>query len=238
MSDTTEVVGAVEPIVGGSAAPTVRESSMADVPREWVAAMRLAARIHQTPFVPKVLRGDPASVMACILTGEELGLGPMQSLRMVNVIEGRPAASAELMRALVNRAGHRLSVVEATQDQVTLYGRRRDTGADATVTWTIADAQRAKLTGEPGVGEVPAVDAVGPGHVGVVPADLLRRHRRPVHAGGNRGDRGAGVGTGRRRAGRPGDVADGGPGHRRDHRRRAGRVGGQPADPGRTGRRR
>ena len=68
-------------------------------------------------------------MLACILTGEELGLGPMQSLRMVNVIEGRPAASAELMRALVNRAGHRLSVVEAKQDQVTLYGRRSDTGA-------------------------------------------------------------------------------------------------------------
>jgi hypothetical protein len=127
----------------------------ADVPKSWVAAMRLAARINATPFVPKALRGDPASVMACILTGEELGLGPMQSLRMVNVIEGRPAASAELMRALVNRAGHRLSVVEARQDRVTLHGQRRDTGAQATVTWTIADAQRAKLMGNPAWAKYP-----------------------------------------------------------------------------------
>ena len=127
----------------------------ADVPASWVAGMRLAARIHSTPFVPKALRGDPASVLACILTGEELGLGPMQSLRMVHVIDGRPSASAELMRALVNRAGHRVDVVEAKQDRVTLSGQRRDTGARATVTWTLADAQRAKLTSNPSWGKYP-----------------------------------------------------------------------------------
>jgi hypothetical protein len=141
------------------AVPTYDDAAVAriaaDVPKEWVAAMRLAVRIHNTVFVPKAIRGDPASVMACVLTGGELGLGPMQSLRMVNVIEGRPAASAELMRALVNRAGHRLSVVEAKQDRVTLHGQRRDTGASATVTWTIADAQRAKLMGNPAWGKYP-----------------------------------------------------------------------------------
>ena len=142
---------AVEPVSPYDEAALAKIS--ADVPTSWVAAMRLAGRISNTPFVPKALRGDPASVMACILTGEELGLGPMQSLRMVNVIEGHPAASAELMRALVNRAGHRLSVVEARQDRVTLHGQRRDTGASATVTWTIADAQRAKLMSNPAWGK-------------------------------------------------------------------------------------
>ena len=120
-----------------------------DIPPEWQAAMRLAGRIFDTPFVPKALRGDPNSVLACILTGYELGLGPMQSLRMVNVIDGRPAASAELMRALVNRAGHRIDVVEATSERVTLEGTRADTGSQARVTWTIADADQAKLTGDP-----------------------------------------------------------------------------------------
>ena len=126
-----------------------------DVPASWVASMRLAARIHQTPFVPRALRGDPHSVLACILTGAELGLGPMTSLRMINVIEGRPAASAELMRALVNRQGHLLSVVEAKQDKVTLFGKRHDTGAHARVTWTLADATRAKLTSNPAWGKYP-----------------------------------------------------------------------------------
>jgi hypothetical protein len=127
----------------------------ADVPASWVAAMRLASRIHSTPFVPKGLRGDPASVLACILTGEELGLGPMQSLRMVHVIEGKPSASAELMRALVNRAGHRVDVVEAKQDTVTLSGQRKDTGARASVTWTLADAKRAGIDKNPAWGKYP-----------------------------------------------------------------------------------
>lgn len=142
----------IEPV---AAAPAVVVNVPSDVPASWQAAMRLAARISDTPFVPKALRGDPHSVLACILTGDELGLGPMQSLRMVNVIEGRPAASAELMRALVNRAGHRVDVVEARQDRVTLAGRRRDTGAQASVTWTIGDAQRAKLMGNPAWGKYP-----------------------------------------------------------------------------------
>src|SRR4029077_1477660 len=85
----------------------------------------------------------------------ELGLGPMQSLRMGNVIEGKPAASAELRRRVATRAVRRLSVVEAKQDRVTLHGQRRDTGASATVTWTIADAQRAKLMAHPAWGKYP-----------------------------------------------------------------------------------
>lgn len=133
--------------VPSSTTPAIVEP-IGDVPASWVAAMRLAARIHNTRFVPKALRGDPHEVLACILTGAELGLGPMQSLRMINVIDGRPAASAELMRALVNRAGHRISVVEAAQDHVTLYGQRRDTMSDATVTWTVEDAKRAQLWGK------------------------------------------------------------------------------------------
>jgi len=117
--------------------------------------MRLSARIAGTSFVPRALRGDPAEVLACILTGQELGLGPMQSLRMINVIEGRPAASAELMRALVNRAGHRVDVVEAKQDSVTLSGVRSDTGSRATVTWTLKDAERANLLKNPAWGKYP-----------------------------------------------------------------------------------
>lgn len=116
-----------------------------DVPASWVAAMRLTSRICNTAFVPKGMRGDPATTLACILYGEEIGLGPMQSLNSIHVIEGRPAASPELMRALVGRAGHTFAVDEASTDAVTVSGKRKDTGATATVTWTMQDAQRAGL---------------------------------------------------------------------------------------------
>ena len=126
-------------------APALVDDVSGAVPVEWYGAMRLAARIYNTPFVPKALRGDPASVLACILTGQELGLEAMQSLRMVNVIEGKPAASAELMRALVHRAGHLIGIVDSTTERCEMRGQRDDTGETMTVEWTLDDARRAGL---------------------------------------------------------------------------------------------
>jgi hypothetical protein len=108
-------------------------------------AWQLAQRIARTEFVPAALRGKPESVLAAILFGRELGIGPMQSLQAIHVIEGRPGASPELMRALVARAGHRIDLESAGDEAVTLRGERADTGATATVTWSLADAERAGL---------------------------------------------------------------------------------------------
>jgi hypothetical protein len=118
------------------------------VPSHWEASWRLAQRIAATPFVPGALRGRPEAVLACVLYGSELNLGPMQSLASIHVIDGRPAAAPELMRALIARAGHRLDVEHATDDTVTLVGTRADTGATARVTWTLEDARRANLLGK------------------------------------------------------------------------------------------
>ena len=144
------------PSTAVAVAPPSTDVALGDgVPSTWHDAYWLTRKIAGTPFVPKAIRGQQASVFAAIITGAELGLSPMQSLRMVNVIDGRPAASAELMRALVNRAGHRISVVDAQNSTVTLSGTRRDTGASARVTWTIEDAQRAKLLGNPSWAKYP-----------------------------------------------------------------------------------
>jgi hypothetical protein len=120
------------------------------IPSTWEASWRLAQRISSTPFVPGALRGRPEAVLACVLYGAELGLGPMQSLQGIHVIDGRVAAAPELMRALIARHGHRLDIVDATDQHVTLSGRRADTGATATITWTIDDAQRAGLLDKKG----------------------------------------------------------------------------------------
>lgn len=56
-------------------------------------------------FVPKNLLGDEGSIAAAILTGIELGLGPMEAMRSIHIIEGRPSMSADLMLARAIRAG-------------------------------------------------------------------------------------------------------------------------------------
>ena len=85
---------------------------------------RLAQRIATTEFVPAKLRNRPEAVLAALLSGAERGLGPMESLRSIDVIEGKPSLSAEAMRALVLAAGHDIEIVESTATRCTVIGRR------------------------------------------------------------------------------------------------------------------
>ena len=116
----------------------------ADLEMTW----KLSQRIANTPFVPKGLQGKPESVLACVLYGAELGLGPMQSLNSIHVIEGRTAMSPELMRAMVARHGHRIDVIENSNTACEVKGIRSDTGSTATVRWTMEDARMAGLVGK------------------------------------------------------------------------------------------
>jgi len=109
---------------------------------------RLAQRLSGTEFVPSSLRDRPNAVLAAILTGREIGIGPMQALQSINVIQGKPTLAPELMRALVYRAGHRMDVLEHTDQACTVKGVRSDSGAEASVRWTMDDAQRAHLAGK------------------------------------------------------------------------------------------
>lgn len=123
-------------------------SNIEPVKPDYETLWKLSQRVHQTPFVPKGLQGKPESVLACVLYGAELGLGPMQSLNSIHVIEGRTAMSPELMRAMVARHGHRIDVVENSNTACELKGSRVDTGSTATVRWTIDDAKNANLAGK------------------------------------------------------------------------------------------
>ena len=108
----------------------------------------LATKIAGTDFAPKSLRGKPASVAAAILTGAELGLGPMKSLASIDVVDGTPTLSAELMRGLVLAAGHRLRLAELTTTRCVLVGQRIGDEEPTTVSWTMDDAKRAGLAGK------------------------------------------------------------------------------------------
>lgn len=108
----------------------------------------LAGKISTTNFVPKSLRGKPAEIAACILTGREVGIGPMESLSKINVIDGRPSMSAELMRSLVMRDGHEIRYPTLTDDKVVAEGRRAGSESWTTVTWSLTDAQRVGVAGK------------------------------------------------------------------------------------------
>lgn len=109
---------------------------------------RLAEAICQTEMVPPALRGRADAVLAVMMSGFELGVGPMQALQAIDMIQGRPSISPELMRALVMQAGHEI-ILEQADDHATIRCHRRTWPVDqwSEFTWTMeVDAKRAGLT--------------------------------------------------------------------------------------------
>lgn len=105
--------------------------------------------IAKTEFVPAGLRGKTEAILACVLTGRELGLGPMESMRSIDIIDGKPSPTGEFMARRVFEAGHLLTVTEQTAEVCTVQGVRRENGvavANMEFTFTIDMAKRAGLT--------------------------------------------------------------------------------------------
>jgi hypothetical protein len=124
----------------------IAERATLPTPAEWDMATKLAESFIATAFVPEPLRKQgPGAVLACILAGKELGLGPMTSLREIDVIQGTPAPSGQLLAALARRHGHKIEVLEYTETRVTVRGTRADDGSTLDVTWTIGMAAKIGL---------------------------------------------------------------------------------------------
>lgn len=107
--------------------------------------IRLANEIYDTPFVPDGLRGSSAAVAAAILSGREMGLGPMTSLANIDVIRGKPTQKPLLMRAMILSQGHSWEDIETTDFRAVVRGRRKSESGWTTVTFTAAQAKTAGL---------------------------------------------------------------------------------------------
>ena len=132
--------------------------------RTWLveaeAAGSIARQVVGTPFVPDSLKrwqldqngrltsnldyeATVATVASALLAGQELGFGPMASLRSIDVIHDTPALRAIALRALVQTHGHDIWVVESTSSRAIVRAQRRD-GEVQQSTW---DIPRARLLG-------------------------------------------------------------------------------------------
>jgi hypothetical protein len=115
-------------------------------PAEWQHTIDLVDRVANTEFVPYQMRGKPAAVLASVMTGRELGIGPMQSMKHIRPVQGTPGLSAELMSGLVRRAGHKIRPITRSLTEAEVEGIRADDPQHPLrVRWTLQDAVRAKL---------------------------------------------------------------------------------------------
>lgn len=118
-------------------------------PAEWRAMQEQAVVIASSGLAPQAVN-TKEKVLVIALKGRELALPPMQALSHINVIKGKPTLSAELMRALVQRAGHKFRVVSTSETECTVEGVRSDDPDNPTrVTWDLDRAKKAGLTDGP-----------------------------------------------------------------------------------------
>jgi hypothetical protein len=126
-------------------------------------AAAVARSLARTPFVPDSLRAKrtyaeqtqddldsitASNITAAILTGQEIGIEPMASLRSIDVIQGTPALRAVALRALVLTAGHEIWVEESTQTRAIVKGRRKGSDHIQESVWTLDRARGLSLLGK------------------------------------------------------------------------------------------
>lgn len=108
-----------------------------------------AKALADASLLPESYRRQPSNVLYALQAADALGIHPMTAIQQVHVIKGKPSMSAELMRALVQRAGHRFRIVESTSQVATVeIVRADDPEFPQRFSFSMDDATRAKLTGK------------------------------------------------------------------------------------------
>lgn len=108
-------------------------------------------------LLPVAYQNHPENVLVALEQGRALGIAPIQAMNQINVIKGKPALSADLIAALVRRAGHRLRVEgDDTYAQATIIRADDPDYIPKPIRWDMERAKRAGLLGNPSWQKYPA----------------------------------------------------------------------------------
>ena len=120
---------------------------LAYTPRDPQEAFELAKRFAASKLLGEV--GTPEQAFLIMATGAELGIPATTALRSIRVQAGKPTLSADLLRSLVLRspACEYFRCAEST-DISCRWVTKRKNHPEESLTWTMADAERAGLSGK------------------------------------------------------------------------------------------
>jgi hypothetical protein len=127
----------------------VRHEGSTLAPRTLDDVVRLAEVMLASRLLPEGLR-TVEQVAVVVMYGMELGLSPMQSVRLIHVIKGKPCPSADLVGSLAVQtpACEYLTLVESTPERATYEAKRRGSPKVVTMSFTLAEAKAAGLAGK------------------------------------------------------------------------------------------
>lgn len=113
-------------------------------PVDWDRELNGAKMLLKSGLLPKDIK-TPETAMFIILTGRDLGLSPIQSLRSINVIQGKVEVAADASLGLFHRAGGKSHFVKLTDTEALLRFSAPWLIEDHQESFTIKDAERAGL---------------------------------------------------------------------------------------------
>lgn len=119
-------------------------------PANLTEAMKIADILANSDFVPKDYQRKPGNILVALQWGAEIGLQPLQALQNIACINGRPAIWGDAMLALVRQSGLLESIDEDQTDEVATCTIKRRGEKERVVTFSMADAKRAGLSGKAG----------------------------------------------------------------------------------------
>jgi len=137
-----------------NALTTTRAGSASLAPQTFQEAITFSQMLARSGMVPKDYNGKPEAIMVAIQWGAEVGLGPLQAVQNIAVINGRPSLWGDAAMALVR--GH--PACEWIKEGITGEGEARFGWCEVKRrgeepqrrTFSVADARKAGLWGKPG----------------------------------------------------------------------------------------
>lgn len=109
-----------------------------------------AQAVAQSTLIPDGYRNQPANILWAMDLADALGVPFPQVMQTMAVMRGRMTMSADLMAAVVRRAGHKLRVHEQGMSVTAALIRQDDPDFEFTATWDEAKARQAGLWGQRG----------------------------------------------------------------------------------------
>lgn len=123
--------------------PAIRPQSLSEV-------MEYAKMISKSEMMPKDYRNKPENIVVAIQWGYEVGLNPIQALRNISIINGRPSIWGDAAIALVRASGLLEYCNESIENGVAICAVKRKGEPEQVRTFSELEAKRAGLLNKQG----------------------------------------------------------------------------------------
>ena len=122
-----------------------------EIARQETSSVEMARLMADSTLLPRAYQKQPANLLFAFEYADALGIPRINALTSIHVIDGKPTASADLIAALVRRAGHKLRIEgDDTYAEATIIRADDPDYVPTPIRWDQAKAKKAGKWGAKG----------------------------------------------------------------------------------------